>query len=124
MWVNPNHPSPPRQADPPEERGRRLATIPRGDDVELRVSLDSYRGHPYLSLRLWGQDVLSGEWWPLKGRGLSIRVGELEQVVDALESARRTLARLESEQRDGRRPPFGPPASRGSVGAFDEFDSP
>ena len=39
MWVNPNHPDPPRPASAPPENGERLATFPRGEGVELRVNL-------------------------------------------------------------------------------------
>ena len=53
---------------------------------ELRVVLDEYQGHPYVSVRLWqaGQD---GAFWPLKGKGVSIRLSECEGVAAALQEA-------------------------------------
>lgn len=85
MWRNPNYPAPEAPA-PPEERGRRLATLPRGKAEELRVTLDSFEGKPYLGLRVWSQGA-DGSWWPLKGKGLSIRVRELADVAAALHQA-------------------------------------
>ena len=75
MWISPNHPdrerlmrpaSPTAHAAPPDETGRRLATLARpnrqGRDAELRVSLDQYEGHDYISVRLWELDPDSGYW--------------------------------------------------------------
>ncbi len=85
MWVSPRHPNPPRPAEPPAETGRRLGTFDRGDDGELRVCLQRYEGRPYISLRVWAKG------WPVKGKGVSIRVREaaglaaiLADVVDQL----------------------------------------
>lgn len=87
MWRNPRYPAPeaPARDDrqgPPEDRGERLATLPRGQGEELRVSLDEYEGRPYISLRVWaiGQD---GSWWPTK-KGCSVRIREITDVAQAL----------------------------------------
>jgi hypothetical protein len=75
-----------RQATPPPEQGRRLATIPRpkGDD---------------------------GQLWPDKARGFSIRLRELADVAaaiaEALELAEQHLARQGPRQAGP-----GAPASR------------
>lgn len=86
MWRNPNYPSPAPIA-PAEDKGRRLATIPRrGRDEaleELRISLEEYQGHPYLSVRLWTKGGGSGEFFPTR-KGCSIRISEAEQVSAAL----------------------------------------
>jgi hypothetical protein len=82
MWRNPNHPAPPAQA-PPQENGRRLATFPRGAGVEMRVNLAEYQGKPFISLRLWERNQ-SGEWWPVKGKGCSIRICEAGDLAEAL----------------------------------------
>jgi Transcriptional Coactivator p15 (PC4) len=85
MWRNPAYPAR-QQPTAPEERGERLATIPRGPTEELRVSLDEFNGHPFVSVRLWvlGSD---GQHWPTK-KGLSIRIRELAEVATALMRAR------------------------------------
>ncbi len=88
MWRNPRYPAPEQPEAPtaPVERGRRLLTLPRGDGEELRANLDEFNGHPFLALRIWqkGQD---GVWWPVKGKGISIRIRELEDVAEALRQA-------------------------------------
>jgi hypothetical protein len=61
MYVSPNHPNPPKPyvpSAPPEETGRRLATFPRGPDAELRVSLDTYKGSDFVSVRVWERGSL------------------------------------------------------------------
>lgn len=62
--------------------------IPRGEAEELRVSLDEYQGHPFVSIRVWalGRD---GQWWPVRGKGCTIRVREMGQVIAALGRAAR-----------------------------------
>ncbi len=87
MWRNPN-PShqPPSPQGPPEDRGERLATLPRGQGEELRVSLDEYEGRPYISLRVWSV-ASDGSWWPTK-KGCSVRIREISEVARALMVAR------------------------------------
>jgi hypothetical protein len=106
MWVSPNHPNPPRQTAAPQESGERVATFPRGDGVELRVNLAEYQGRPYLSFRVWERDQ-AGTWWPVKGKGCSVRIGECEELADALArvvgrigqgTARMILARRDRRQ--------------------------
>lgn len=64
-----------------------LASIPRpgyGDKKgeELRIELCEYSGKPYLSLRLWFHGN-EDKWLPSK-KGMSIRLGELQAVKEAL----------------------------------------
>jgi hypothetical protein len=71
-----------------EESGERLATFARkgsrgGPDAELRVSLDHYQGHPFISIRVWEQGR-DRRWWPVKGKGVSVRVAEARGVAEAL----------------------------------------
>lgn len=94
MWRNPNHGASQTEAprpSAPAETGRRLATMPRstrgGPEQELRVSLDEYQGHPYISIRLWQQDGRSGAWWPLKDKGISVRLREADDVAEAIKLA-------------------------------------
>jgi hypothetical protein len=87
MWVSPNHPDPPRhvQPDPPDDDGQPLGTFPRGAGRdELRVTLKTFEGRPYVALRVWSRDERSA-FWPVKGKGLSVRVGEVAGVIAALQ---------------------------------------
>jgi hypothetical protein len=81
VWVNPNRPRP--EPEPPRDEGYPLASFPRWDGEELRVSLAEYKGHPYVSLRVWWTDP-AGRAHPLRGKGVSVRLGEIAGVVDAL----------------------------------------
>jgi hypothetical protein len=83
MWISPSHPNPPARPAPPDEKGERLATFPRGEDQELRVNLDQYNGHSFISLRIWEQGR-DGDWWPVRAKGCSIRLSEVEGVISAL----------------------------------------
>jgi hypothetical protein len=66
MWVSPTHPNPPKQASQPPNPGQVLAGIPRNEGHdELRVTLDTYNGRPFISVRLWERDR-SGGWWPTR----------------------------------------------------------
>jgi Transcriptional Coactivator p15 (PC4) len=80
VWRSQNQ-APESQA-PPRNNGELLATIPRGQGEEMRVSIDQFEGRPYVSLRVWaiGQD---GNWWPTK-KGCSVRTRELSEVAQAL----------------------------------------
>jgi hypothetical protein len=86
VWVSPNHPNPPRQPGPPPDDGRELVTIRRRDGHELRVRLKTYESHPYVLIQLWKLDA-HGAAWPVKGRSTSIRMGEIGDVIDALQLA-------------------------------------
>jgi len=95
VWVSPSHPDRDRllglaSAAAPEPSGEVLATFPRkgpgGRDQELRVVLDEYQGHRYIAIRLWQRDGRGG-WWPVKGKGVSIRLREAEGVAVALDRA-------------------------------------
>lgn len=74
----------PRQTSPPEATGKLLATCVRGHkkNEELRISLDEYRGHAYVSLRVWERGG-KGPFWPSK-KGVTIRLSEIETVLAAL----------------------------------------
>jgi hypothetical protein len=98
MWTHPRYreltgrepPGRSNTAEAPAPSGETLATFPRkgpnGVRQELRVVLDEYQGHPYVSVRLW-QANQDGAFWPLKGKGVSIRLSEAEGVAVALQEA-------------------------------------
>lgn len=69
---------------PPIEDGR-LATFRRSETTELRVNLTEYQGRPFISLRVWEHS--NGQWLPCKGKGCSVRLSEIDGLVEALERA-------------------------------------
>jgi hypothetical protein len=110
MWVNPNHPNPPRQPSAPEDDGQPLGSFRRGDGRdELRISLKTYEGRPYVSLRVWSRDD-GGAWWPQKAKGVSVRLGEVSGVIDALQGA--MAAAGERDRQRGREPEPRPDRGR------------
>src|SRR4051812_41572983 len=99
MWTHPRYREltgrePPglvaARAAVPAPSGEPLAAFPRkgprGGELELRVSLDRFEGHDYIAVRVWQRDR-DGAWWPVKGRGCSIRLSEAEGVAQALLAA-------------------------------------
>lgn len=68
---------------PPAENCRRLGTFPRAEGSELRVCQAEYQGRGYVSLRVWERDR-NGQWWPIKGKGCSIRLGEIAGLIEVL----------------------------------------
>jgi hypothetical protein len=63
----------------PPDPGEVLAEAPRGDGSRLRVSWREYEGHPFVTIAVWGADG-----WPVRGKQVSVRVGELGAVLEAL----------------------------------------
>jgi hypothetical protein len=123
VWRNPKF-SPPDPPAPIEDQGRRLATLPRGNNAEMRINLASYQSRPYVSLRVWerGQD---GNLYPSK-KGCSVRIGEVEDVIAALrqiedlvadgagQGARQEAAIASTSRRpsDGQERPGGQPGAQ------------
>lgn len=70
--------------EPPKESGKRLATIPRGDDAELRIVWDEYEGRPYVAIRLW--EGRPGAMYPTK-TGCTVRVRELADFAEGIAAA-------------------------------------
>ncbi len=86
MWRNPDRPQP-EPSKPPDPSGRLISASERsgrgmGPDTELRVTLDEFKGNPYLSLRVWTK-AQNGNWFPTQ-KGVSVRLGEAEDVAGAL----------------------------------------
>jgi len=139
VWKNPKYYGPdanragpagaPDAQAPPAENGRRLATFdrkgPKGERAELRVSLDEYQGHPYISVRLWTIATWGdGGWFPTR-KGISIRLGEAEGVAAALAEAVELVGVPEPRpsKGGGRQPLDREGSDRTPAGAadFDEF---
>jgi hypothetical protein len=76
---------------PPTDFGEELATVKRGARCKLKITLAQFMGYPpFMNLREWAQDD-DGAWWPVKGKGIGIRLWELpalfEGVMQAAEKA-------------------------------------
>jgi hypothetical protein len=94
-------PAPTRQ-EPPKENGKRLATIPRpgrngAPDEEIRVNWSSFEGKPFLQIRVWVRQ--GNDWWPVKEKGLSVRVRELADFADGIAAALEEAERAAGERR-------------------------
>lgn len=78
----------PAQTNPPLDDGEKLATLSRGPGLELRIRAKAFKGHRYIDVREWSQKAPDQDWWPVKGRGVTIKRRELEAVIAALAAAR------------------------------------
>jgi hypothetical protein len=109
---------------PPEPTGELLLSVPRGELEQLRVSLDSYEGHQFLSLRVWSKGQGDG-WWPTR-KGVTVRTRELGQVLGAMGEAARLLGMGPAPRAEGKSVNPGRPGLPGPGGkeqaSGDEFD--
>ena len=67
--------------------GRKLATINRGANRELRIRWREFKGHYFLDLREWSVNPKNSQWWPEKGKGITIKARELKNVASAISEA-------------------------------------
>jgi len=120
MWRNPKFYPPEQEAQAPAETGQRLATIPRpkrdGPPDEIRITLDSFNGNPYLAVRVWNQNAQTGGWFPTR-KGTSIRLAEVDAFVAALREGQRLAGGAQAPAREAPRsapsPSSANPARRG-----------
>ena len=63
-----------------------IATIRKNAAEEVRVSLDEFKGHNLISLRVWCDPYAGDERVPTK-RGLSVSVRLLPELIEALQRA-------------------------------------
>lgn len=87
--------------EPPKESGKRLATIPRGDDAELRVVWDEYEGKPYVGIRVW--ELRDGTAYPTK-TGCTVRLRELADFADGIGLAIAEAQAYAAKRRQGEGP--------------------
>jgi hypothetical protein len=81
---------PPDKADrrtSPTDDGVKLGTVSRGRDKELRIRAKEFNGHPFIDVREWSRQAADQGWWPVKGRGVTIKLREVAEVIAALEAA-------------------------------------
>lgn len=67
-----------------------LLTIPKPGNQELRVSLSEYRGHRFLSLRIWFR-AHGGDMRPGK-EGVTVPLWAIPEMRQALEEAEAIIA--------------------------------
>jgi hypothetical protein len=72
----------------PTDEGEQLATLDRGPGKQLRLRWKEFKGHHFLDVREWSRSEQGGDWWPVKGKGITIKHRELDAVIAALEAAR------------------------------------
>lgn len=65
--------------------------MPGGPKEEFRIALDEYEGKLYLSLRVWERSP-NGQWWPVRGKGVTVRVKELVEAIPARQQAASILS--------------------------------
>jgi hypothetical protein len=73
----------PSSGDAPDP-GTVLASIARPDGTQLRVSAHTYEGRPFVRVAPWSSRDGGSTWWPVKGKGASVKVRELAAVAAAL----------------------------------------
>ncbi len=69
-------------ASPPDP-GELLAEVDRPDGTRLRVAWRTLEGRPFVTVAVW-EPGAHGGWWPVKGKQVTVRVGELGPVLEAL----------------------------------------
>lgn len=72
----------------PSDDGEKLATIARGPGKELRLRWREFKGHHFLDIREWSRRDEASDWWPTKGKGITIKARELADVIQALAAAK------------------------------------
>jgi Transcriptional Coactivator p15 (PC4) len=100
VWRNPKYATsddqPQQQA--PVDDGVELAAFPRNNGAEeLRVGLKEYKGSRYIALRVWARDAGSGSYFPVRGKGVSVRLGEAEGVAEAFRKAIKTADEMRAK---------------------------
>ena len=74
-----------RPADPNRGPSVEIVVVPRGNASQLRISFDEYKNRKYLSLRVWNK--LETGWYPDGRKGVTVRLGEIKDVIGALNKA-------------------------------------
>lgn len=66
-----------------------IATLPKGAQEEVRVSLSEFKGKQYIDLRIYYENE-DGEWKPTK-KGVALNVEHFHKLMEALKEAEQTL---------------------------------
>ena len=87
-----------------------IAEMPRAVGTRMVLQLGEWKGNPFLILRLWNQGF-DGKWWPTD-KGVTIRRGEIDGLIDGLRSIRDDFVGL---PRSVPRPVSDPEAARAGL---------
>jgi hypothetical protein len=66
-----------------------IAEIQKNLKERLRVSIEEYRGHKFIDLRVYFE-AENGEWKPTK-KGIALNRESIDAVIDALQKGRESL---------------------------------
>ena len=67
-----------------------IATIPKNKLDEIRVGTETFRGRPFVDVRVYTAFTGSGEPLPTK-KGVAIRPDQLPDLIEALQKALRQV---------------------------------
>src|SRR4051794_5395809 len=96
--------------EPPPEVGETLCVIPHANGRDrVRVSVERIHGGPRLLLRLQGWTLSpEGQDWPWKGRSISLRGDQVEDLIIALERFGNVAGGLLAAPPDDERESYNP----------------
>jgi hypothetical protein len=69
-----------------------IAVLEKGANVQVRVTLSSWRGTTKVHVREYKPGAVAGQWWP--GKGACLDVDRLPELVAALQAAEVEARRL------------------------------
>jgi len=96
VWRHPNYEALTGKAaaqGPPDPEGEELFASDRKEGSErLRVSLESYKGFPYVRIQVWNRDRRTNALWPTR-HCVSLRIADLPDIIAVLEKAAAAPAR-------------------------------
>lgn len=70
-----------------------VARLPKNADEEVRVTIDKFKNHLLLDVRIFADFTAANTPFPTK-RGVSIRIGQLPDLLDALQDAAAAARKL------------------------------
>lgn len=65
------------------DEGQVYLRLPRAGGHELRVSAHTYKGHEFVRIAPW-QKGANDAWWPVTGKGVTLKPAELDAVATEL----------------------------------------
>jgi hypothetical protein len=120
-----DQPIQPYRGQAPVEQGETLVILDRNRGTErLRVSRETFNGFEFVRIQAW-QINGQGQWWPAKGRCVTIKLRECGAIARALAAVARDQVEHRSPGRGsstwgGRSPQRALPSPQ--PGKFDELD--
>jgi hypothetical protein len=67
-----------------------IATIPRNSRDEIRIELGEYKGHEFVSVRIWTKSHDSEDVVPTK-KGITVKPDQLAELITALKDAEKVV---------------------------------